>query len=206
MKHSCVLVCSLLILFSSSLFADNHVSAYPPMNFHVDESLLDSSYLSFDESVNLSLPGKFVSLPDSVLKSLRNNPAFGREGDLLKFFPRQLFIDPANPRNQVIVSNLTSTARQYDEIIGGYDDEYIRLFKDAETDLFTLNGIRCWQGRRMLVGEVRFRLLLDCGTMGPTQLDIIHSVDKNDKKALTITSKTIESIIGSIHKTQAEEK
>ena len=188
-------LCCFLLLLSCSK-AQETIS-FPPLEFKCNPDLIDSVRSIDLHSLSFATPKGFIALPDSVIKQVQASLQDKKEDDLPQFLPEYAYINPEDPSSIIFVSSIgidSAATETFIEFIRRYDTNYQSFFPGSETSTFLVNDIRCWQGRRIGLNSVHFRLLLDRGTYSlPYQIDFTFPI-----KIDTDIGRIIESVIGSI--------
>lgn len=195
----------LTLLFNGCTNASDSNETFPELEFNVNPQLLDTLTHEFDY-FTFQLPLGLNSVPDSVLTVLTTQLSAVKEGRVPSYKPQQAFLNFQNPLNFIILSSIqpvTIELEEFTDFISEYDFRYREFFPQAQTTRFSVNDIRCWQGRNVMQDVVRFRLILDNNDSSEyKQIDIAFPNDPEKD-----WGRRIESMLGTIkQQTRGKEK
>ncbi|MBM3326176.1 MAG: hypothetical protein FJY65_04210 [Calditrichaeota bacterium] len=192
---------SIAAIFSLvSIGCSDTVVLFPPMTFEVRNELLDSLHFVNLEYMDFSLPKGYVALHDSIINKA-NIAMNGQYEDEIPIFElKSGYYCQADSLNLLLISQAGGefwSKSEFHIAVRNYDVAYQKFAPDAQTTVFSINGINCWQARRIEGKRIHFRWIFgDNSEKKPTQIDFFYIALPDADMG-----RVIESMLGTVRLT-----
>lgn len=189
----------LSLIFVSVACSDDKGIEFTELTFQVNPATVDSVRYVKEHKLSLQQPVGFISLPEEVVEKLSAEITGKREGLLPPFTPKLVFVNAQCPTEMITVSSVeidSNRHRSFTGFIIDYNQNFQDFAPDAGTAVFSINELRCWQGRRMIGNQIHYRILIDIGESNfAGQYDFRFTPDRYED-----VGRILESVIGSFKK------